>query len=145
MSSTIINTILPDKWLTTKVVKGSGRGKRLGFPTINLDYKITKLQDYKWGVYLCEIKFPNNLILYYSNSLVHFGLLHYGPRATFKEFKPQLEIYIFDFNKNIKAGEKVKFRLIRLIRKTKKFDSSEELVKQIRKDVKKAELIIKDR
>lgn len=139
-----IDNILSDKWYKAKVVKGKGRGKKLGFPTINLRSPAASSQqpDYKHGVYLCKIKLPSNLITYLPNKLTYFGLLHYGPRSTFKEKKPQLEIYIFNFDSNIKTGSKVKFRLVSLLRKSNVFNNSSDLVKQIKEDVKEANKLI---
>jgi len=78
------------------------------------------------GVYSCKIKI---------NRQIFKGLLHYGPRPTFKELNPSLEIHVLDFNKEIKKGKKIQFKLLKYLRKIKKFKTKEDLVKQIRKDI----------
>ena len=152
--------INPNKsWFEAKVVKGKGRGKKLGFPTINLDYKMVRLQDYKkiklyksksiglqdykHGVYLCQIEIPSNLMLYQSKHLKTYGLLHFGPRTTFAELKPVLEIYILNFGSKIKIGTLVNFKIVKFLRPTKKFLSRQQLKKQIRKDIQIAKKLIK--
>ena len=109
------------KWFEAKVIVGSGRGRRLGFPTANLD-KINLDIDY--GVYSVEVEVDNNL---------HKGLLHFGQRKTFHE-GVSLELYITDFNQNI-YHQNVKVKIIRKIREIRKFKNIEELKKQISKDI----------
>ena len=112
------------KWLSAKVVKGSGRGKQLGFPTINLfTYKPIYL---KFSVYFCKIKINNQ---------IYKGLFHYGSKPTFNDSRPGLEIHVLDFNQEIKEGKKVQFKLLKYLRKIKKFKTKDALINQIRKDI----------
>jgi riboflavin kinase/FMN adenylyltransferase len=104
-----------------KVISGQGRGRRIGFPTINLD----KLDlDLDYGVYLAKIIFKGR---------TYKGLLHFGPKKTFGE-GISVEVYIKDFNLDI-YGKSVKIITGRRIRSIKKFGSPEELMKQIKKDL----------
>ncbi len=106
---------------TSKVVKGDGRGKKLGYPTANLEnYDI----DIPHGVYLAKV-----IIKKKSFS----ALLHFGYRETFK-CKPSLELYIKDFDENI-YDEEVDVEIIKKIRDVKKFCSPDELKAQIKKDL----------
>ncbi len=115
-----------DIWYTDKVVHGSGGGKKLGFPTINLDPS-RFINDLKEGVYY-------SLIIYKHET--YLGALYFGPRLINKETKPVLEIYILDFDKDI-YGETVEYTIGQFIRGAMDFNSLEELKKQIAKDVEK--------
>ena len=104
----------------TRVIAGKGRGRKLGFPTANLDRTNLKI-DY--GVYLAEIK---------ANGKWYKALLHFGQRKTFNE-GVSLEVYIKDFNFDIYHQE-VEVKVIKKIREVKRFKSAEELKEQIKRD-----------
>lgn len=120
----ITTTILPDVWFQGIAKKGMGRGKKLGFPTINL--KLNRQFSLKHGVYVCQTKIDN---------ITYHGLLFYGPRPTFKEKRPSLEIFLLNFNQPVNLDKKISFRLIKFIRPVKKFTSAEQLIAQIHKDL----------
>lgn len=104
-----------------KVIKGKGRGRRIGFPTINLNKE--KL-DIDCGVYLVKVIY---------DSKDYKGLLHFGPKETFNE-NISTEIYINNFNLDI-YNKFVKIEVVERIRGVKKFNNAEELKKQISKDL----------
>ncbi len=114
------------KHFSGKVIKGSGDGRKIGFPTANILPKID-ISSLKYGVYACEI-----LI----NNISYNGVAHYGPRAVFDETKPQFEVHILDFDEDI-YGELVNIFLGKRIRETMKFYTIDDLVKQIKIDISK--------
>jgi drug/metabolite transporter (DMT)-like permease len=105
-----------------KVIKGFGRGKKLGFPTANLDK--TDL-DLAHGVYLAKVSFDQR---------EHNGLLFFGYKETFSE-EPSLEVLIKDFSGDLYEKEP-EIRVLNKIREVKKFSSLAELQEQIKKDLK---------
>lgn len=107
---------------SAKVIKGRGVGKRIGFPTANLDVGNMKL-DY--GVYLVKAKIRGKIIK---------GLMHRGEKKTFGR-EVSCEVYFDDFNKNI-YGMDIEVEVIKKIRDVMKFDCADELKKQIQKDLK---------
>jgi len=106
------------------VTRGSGDGTKIGFPTANILPNID-ISGLKYGVYACDI---------YIEKKPYKGVAHYGPRAVFGETKPQFEVHILDFSRDI-YERTVKVILGEFIRETIKFNSMEELRIQIINDI----------
>ena len=109
-------------------IKGKGRGKPMGFPTINL--KIPDNFVLKNGIYAVKVKIEKK---------VFKGALHYGPVPTFGELQKSLEVYLIDVTNNDIEDLEVKLirvEVIKFLRDVIKFKLVEDLVKQIEKDVK---------
>ncbi|MBT5236896.1 hypothetical protein HOL63_00820 [Candidatus Peregrinibacteria bacterium] len=112
---------------TAHSVSGSGRGKDLKVPTINLDMSEVPagIED---GLYACTI-----------NSDIP-AILHYGIRPTFED-TPSCEVHIIDAD-IADAPHEVTVEIVQKIRETKKFDSAEELMEQMQKDISSARGIL---
>jgi len=108
-----------------QVIHGQSKGKEIGFPTANLDK--TDL-DIPHGIYAVKV------FLVDKNYL---GLMHFGFKDVFKK-DVSLEVYIKDFSSDI-YGQKLKVEILEKIRDVKKFDSSELLVEEIKKDIERLE------
>lgn len=119
------------------LVSGEGRGKTLGFPTINLEMEKPPPK----GVFLVEvflnIKNPPSPPSQGGTSL--YALLHHGKNKTFGAEKPTVEIHLLNFDEELKKGVVVEFQLLQKIRGTKKFADAEELQKAIEHDMMQAE------
>ena len=61
-------------------------------------------------------------------------MAYIGSRPTFAGKKIFLEVYLFNVNKNL-YGKKLRVYFLKFLRKDKKFTSSEELIRQMNKDV----------
>jgi riboflavin kinase / FMN adenylyltransferase len=107
-------------WVKRKVVRGSGRGSSLGYPTANLGP--SENLCLKEGVYAVRV---NKQFL---------GVANYGFRPTFDGKTKVLEVYILDFEGNLR-GERLKVEFLSFLREEKKFSSKDELIKQIERDV----------
>ncbi len=105
-------------------IKGSGRGKKIGFPTINLKISELKIKP-KEGVYIVETEINNK---------TYQGLLYYGSRPTFNEKEKRVEVYLFNFKDELK-NKKLKVKFYKFIRNDMKFNNEKELKKQIEKDI----------
>lgn len=103
-----------------KVREHNRRGKKLGFPTANVN--LTK--DIPEGIYISQTKIEN---------VLHKSLTFIGKAKTFNEKKFLAETYILNFNKDI-YGKWVSVNLIKKIRNNQKFNSVKDLVQQMRKD-----------
>jgi riboflavin kinase/FMN adenylyltransferase len=116
-------------FLIGEVIKGERRGVELGFPTANLKPENERKQIPKAGVYATITEFDSARLPSVS---------HIGARPTFPGTKPSIETHIINFNGDI-YGKVIKVGLINRIRDVRTFNSSEELVKQIRCDIENAE------
>lgn len=119
----------------SKHIKGIGRGKNLGFPTINLYIPEDLLIEY--GIYAAWIDIAGR---------AYKGALHYGPVPTFGEKEPQLEVYLIDVtDENFPNTEDVNIEvdIVEHIRDIQMFDDAVDLVEQISKDVEKIQKILK--
>ena len=121
-------------------------GRKLGFPTLNLSLSPCDMGKIFSGnqagnsggvfvvkVFLSEISEQNSKF---------FGLLHLGSRPTFNKPELRVEIFLLNFsekNKEIPENSGIHFQILQKIRDIQKFDSPEDLVQQIKKDVKTAE------
>jgi riboflavin kinase/FMN adenylyltransferase len=122
-----INKLLNRKWcIEGRVVKGKKRGRKIGFPTCNMDlssYVIPKL-----GVYAVKVNF---------GKLNKDGIANIGFRPTFKGQSLLLETNIFGINKNL-YNKVLSISFKKFIRQEKKFRNFEYLRKQIKLDIKQA-------
>lgn len=113
--------------LSGTVVHGKKVGHTIGFPTANIavpeNYKLIPPH----GVYAVDVKIEDDQKKYK-------GALNIGTRPTFDNGEPSVEVYILEFkadiySKNITVFFKEK------IRDEKKFNSVDELISAIEKDV----------
>ena len=123
----LANTYLGYAYLLTgEIIKGKGIGRKMNFPTVNLDIK----EDYKLipkkGVYIVKASFDG-----YTN----FGIMNIGFRPTVGGSGQTIEIHLLDFNGDL-YGKKMQVEVLKRLRDEKKFESVEELALQISKDEK---------
>jgi riboflavin kinase/FMN adenylyltransferase len=112
--------------LAGKVIHGDKIGKKLGFPTLNINIKNLNLPFE--GVFAVRIMWQG---------LIFFGAASLGNRPTIDEkLKLALEVFVFDFNKNI-YSEFVEVYFIEKIRNQEKFNNLENMIFQMKKDIKK--------
>ena len=122
------NKLLGRFWTIEGVVKrGEKRGRKIGFPTCNLDLKNYIVP--KLGVYSAKI--------IVDKKTKKKGIVNIGYRPTFGKKKLVLEAHIFGLKKNL-YDKRIKIMLIKFIRKEKKFKNIIQLKKQIKKDIKNA-------
>ncbi len=105
------------------VVRGDKRGKTLGYPTANIIPSGEILPPQ--GVYCVRV--------FYGKEF-YYGLANVGVRPSFhQEDHLNVEVHIFDFNKNV-YGQEIGVEFLHKIRNELYFPSSQELVAQIKKD-----------
>ena len=121
-----VNKLLNRKWsIEGKVQKGKQLGKKIGFPTANIDIK-----DYVLacpGVYVVRAKTINKF-------KIIKGIANLGYRPTFKGKKILLEVHLFNFSGNL-YNKDLTVDFLKFIRKERKFKNINQLRKQIKIDL----------
>ena len=110
--------------LTGEVVHGDGLGKKINFPTANIEIIDTYKIIPKNGVYLVKT---------IINSEIYFGMMNIGVRPTIGGKNKSLEIHFFNFKDNI-YNKTISVEIICKIRDEEKFSSIDELKIQLKKD-----------
>lgn len=112
--------------ISGKVIKGDGYGKKIGYPTINLDRRnFLKIKPIpRFGVYSGEV--------FIENKIYRAGII-IGPLD--KNGKPKIEAHLLSFKGNL-YGKKVILKTKKFLRVFKNFKTEGELIKQIDKDIK---------
>ena len=111
---------------TAIVQKGDQRGRTIGFPTINQKYP-EDLVKLCFGVYKTRVEFDGKS---------YEGITNIGIRPTYEMDYVISETYIKNFSGDL-YGKKVKITPIKFLREEKKFNSLDELKKQIEIDLEK--------
>lgn len=112
--------------LTGRVTEGFHEGRKIGFPTANLNTdEIGKLVPAS-GVYAVHVQLENEQHL-------RPAMMNIGTRPTYDGHMQTLEVHIFDFDSDI-YGQQLRVVFDRRIRNEMKFSSPQELAKQLEKD-----------
>lgn len=110
--------------LTGKVVKGKELGRKLNYPTANLDIE----EEYKLiprnGVYIVKSDIDNR---------TYFGMMNIGTNPTVNGTKQTIEAHFFDASFNL-YGKKIQIQMLKRIRNEKKFSSLEHLQDAMQQD-----------
>ncbi len=117
-------------FLSGRVIKGEGRGKKIGFPTANMGYDKGLLIPAR-GVYVTQTEI---------NKMTYNSVTNIGINPTFNSgYEVHVETHLLDFALDI-YGEVIKVIFLKKLRDEKKFPSVNELVNQIDQDSKAARL-----
>jgi riboflavin kinase/FMN adenylyltransferase len=113
--------------LNGSVISGKQIGRRIGFPTANIQLDAEMLVP-KWGVYLTNIMIKGKK---------YVGLTNIGDNPTLKAGKLSVETYILDFSGNI-YDSKIRLEFEDFLREEKKFENTDALRQQIKADIETA-------
>lgn len=113
------------------VMHGDKNGRKLGFPTANIDM----------GSYLRPL-----YGIYAVRGLLHDGrrvdgAANIGIRPSFDPPKEILEPHFFDFKEDL-YGKTLEIEFVHFLRPEKKFDSLDDLIEQIARDCEAARVIL---
>lgn len=110
--------------VTGTVVHGDGRGHDLGFPTANLRTPEGDKLLPREGIYAVRAA---------GRAPLGPGLLHLGPRPTFRGSLPSKELHLLHFEGEL-YGEVIRVEFLKRLRDVRPFASAAELVAQMRRD-----------
>ncbi len=117
--------------IKVKKIKGKGRGKALGIPTLN--FSIPQELNLPFGVYAGRLK---------TNKQFYPAALHFGPRPVFSEKDISLEAYILNiFDEELKDAE---LEFVKFIREIKNFADQKQMVERIKEDVKEIKNVLRN-
>lgn len=120
--------------LTGTVVRGLQNGRKLGFPTANIQVSDEFKLVPKTGIYAVKVTDAT------SSNYVHNGMLSIGYNPTFEGKEQTIEVNILDFDKDI-YGNTLTLEFIQYLRDEKKFNSIEALIAEIKNDEQKTRAI----
>ncbi len=113
------------------VIRGRGRGVKVGFPTANLDPHHETLPPQ--GVYAAYGYLDHRRLK---------GVINVGPRPTFGDSQKSLEVHFIDFHKNI-YGREVELIFLSYLRGVKRFTDAAALKQAIARDIEKSKTLYK--
>jgi riboflavin kinase/FMN adenylyltransferase len=117
-----------------RVVRGDKRGVELGFPTANLETKAEQALPVD-GVYTSRV---------FIDSQAYPAMTNIGTNPTFGGDKRLVEVYLLDYRGDL-YGRELAVEIIERLRDEIKFESPEELKKQIAEDVKRGKATLEIR
>jgi riboflavin kinase/FMN adenylyltransferase len=120
--------------LQGRVVTGSGRGLKLGFPTANLQIEAEQALPPD-GVYASQA---------HINKKSYASVTNIGKRPTFNNGERLIEVYLFDYGGEL-YGRELEVDILKRLRGEKKFQNAEELRRQIAQDVKQGRGLLRSR
>lgn len=111
-----------------RVTSGEGRGRVLGFPTLNLELASRRKLLPPHGVYAVAVQ---------GREAAYGGMMNLGPRPTFGDASVTLEVHLFDaavdwYRRNVRV------EFVSRLRDTMKFSGAEALVAQLQRDAESA-------
>ncbi|MFV0358373.1 bifunctional riboflavin kinase/FAD synthetase [Tropicimonas sp.] len=116
------------------VIHGEKRGRKLGFPTANMD--ISAIHQPRYGVYAVLVEVVTGR---YAGH--YHGVASVGVRPMFGENQPNIETHIFDFDGDL-YGEHLSVGLVEYLRPERRFAGVEALIAQMKEDSAAARRIL---
>ena len=114
------------------VVHGDGRGRRLGFPTANLEIRDSRKLIPEEGIYAVRARLPSG---------TRDGALHIGPRPAFPGSRATIEVHLLDYSADL-YGAELQLDLIERLREVQPFDDVADLISRMNEDVRRARRVL---
>ncbi len=107
---------------TGTVIKGDQRGRSIGFPTANI--KLNPHKALPIGVFAVTVKTSHGS---------YKGMANVGPRPSFPNDPPALEVNLFNFDTSL-YDEEISVSFVKHLRSQRKFNSLDDLKNQLAED-----------
>jgi len=120
--------------LCGRVAHGDKRGRTIGFPTANI--RLHRHRSPLSGVFAVHMSWPG--------ARAYAGVANVGKRPTVDGTWLQLEVHLFDFDRDI-YGQHVEVEFLHKLRDEQRFDSFDALREQIQRDAVQARKVFADR
>jgi len=117
-------------FLRGRVVRGEAMGRKLGFPTANIEPSSELVPGN--GVYAAIARIKGS---------PHRAMVNIGTRPTFNGCHRTIEVHVLNFGENI-YGREISVEFIRRLRDEKAFSDREALIRQMEKDRLGAEKVL---
>ena len=121
------------------VIKGDKIGRTIGFPTANIFVEETYKLIPSDGIYAVtvemdsETEVKNSPNTSSSKPSTFFGMAYIGQRPTINGMTRNIEVNIFDFDREI-YGQNIKMNFLKFLRHDVKFNGLAELTSQLHQD-----------
>jgi len=121
------------------VTAGAGRGSGLGFPTANLATPARMLLPAE-GVYAGKA-YPGGPAAGSAHAAGHVAAINVGTNPTFGAEPKHVEAYLLDFEGDLR-GRPLSVEFWERLREERRFESPEDLARQIKDDVERTRAIV---
>ena len=111
--------------MTGTVARGEGRGRKIGYPTANLELEDPRKLVPKIGVYAVRATLPDGTL--------RGGMMNIGRRPTFDGMDVTAEVHVFDFSGDL-YGERLRVEFLQRVRDEQRFESADALAVQLSED-----------
>ncbi|MEX0599555.1 MAG: bifunctional riboflavin kinase/FAD synthetase [Rhodothermales bacterium] len=111
------------------VVRGDGRGRKIGFPTANIAINHPRKVVPATGVYAVRVQ---RMTGGKAGRQLN-GMMNIGYRPTFGGGEHTVEVHLLDFDEDV-YGEDLRIEFVRHLREERRFESKDELVEQLSRD-----------
>ena len=129
-----VATLLDGPWTVDSIVEhGDKRGREIGFPTANMTLPAGLINP-RHGIYAVRARIE-------GEDLWRDGIANFGRTPTTGLRDPLLETMIFDWSGDL-YGKRLDVALIAFLRPEEKFDSLDEMIVQMHKDVDTARALL---
>ncbi|ALM09912.1 MAG TPA: hypothetical protein DEB30_02590 [Candidatus Peribacter riflensis] len=115
---------------TARVVKGSGRGRIIGSPTLNLSLSDVP-RPLECGIYACRVRW---------NRHTAGAAMHFGPRPVFRA-GIACEVHVIGLTIR-RAPPRIEVEVVKRLRNIEHFQSVELLQEQIARDIEQTKRLI---
>ena len=121
----LANTYLGYEYLLSGIViRGKQLGRTIGFPTANIQIQESYKLIPKQGVYIVKS---------YINDNVVYGMMNIGFNPTVNGTKLSVEVHFLDFDSDL-YDKTLVISVLERIREEQKFESIDDLKKQLKRD-----------